>query len=140
MSVRSSSQTDERRWNTLTYNDFRAFDADGSTTAVGPATGGCDPTRTALPQVLEPAWSYAGWITFGSSPGASAVMLRPAGTAGWIFTVPAAPPSEAAPAPTPASPGVVPEESTTDDPSTTPSTSDVTPTSPDSSDPEHEAE
>lgn len=140
MSVRTSSKTNEPRWNTLTSNDFRAVLADGSTTAVGSASGGCDPTRTALPQVLEPASSYAGWITFGSSPVASAVMLRPAGTAGWMFTVPAAPPSEAVPAPTPTSPAVVPEESTTDDPPTTSSTSDVTPASPDSPDPEPEAE
>ncbi|WP_132474647.1 hypothetical protein [Rhodococcus sp. SMB37] len=142
MSIRTSSQTDEPRWNTLTSNDFRAVLSDGSTAAIGPATGGCDPTRAALPQVLEPASSYAGWITFSSSPVASAVMLRPEGTAGWIFTVPAAPPSEAAPAPTPTPPGpaVVPQESTTDDPSTTSSTSDATPASPDSPSPEPEVE
>ncbi len=60
MSVRTSSQTDERRWNALTLNEFRAVVADGRTAAVGPATGGCDPTRTALPQMIEPASSYAG--------------------------------------------------------------------------------
>ncbi|MFD6897824.1 hypothetical protein ACFWB0_25225 [Rhodococcus sp. NPDC060086] len=140
MSVRTSSKTDEPQWNTLTSNDFRAILADGSTAGVRPDEGGCDPTRTALPQVLQPATSYAGWLTFGVSPAVSTVMLRPAGTAGWTFAVPAPSPTQAAPTQTqtPPGPGVASEDSTIGDPSAS-STADATPTSLDGPSPEPEA-
>jgi len=44
-----------------------------------------------MPTSFFPSSTYTGWVTFDVVNGGNVVMLRPSGTAGWIFTLPSAP-------------------------------------------------
>lgn len=72
----------------LRVSDFEEVLVDGGTAAVGSATGECD-GGTPLPTVFDPATTYSGWVTFDVTNSGTGVSLRPDGTAGWIFALPA---------------------------------------------------
>lgn len=72
----------------LRSRDFREVLADGGTAPVTSAGSECD-TGASLPSTFEPGETYSGWVEFGVANGGTSVMLRPSGTAGWIFDLPA---------------------------------------------------
>lgn len=74
----------------LRPSDFRAVLAEGGTAPVSSPDGECD-GGASLPASFDRADTYSGWVTFGVPAGATAVMLRPEGTAGWIFPIPTVP-------------------------------------------------
>lgn len=84
--------------NGLRANDFREVLDDGGSAPVGAPTGGCD-VGSSLPTSFAPNTTYSGWVAFGVVNGSNSVMLRPAGTAGWIIGLPvvAAPTTVAVP-------------------------------------------
>ncbi|MEU5844616.1 hypothetical protein [Rhodococcus sp. NPDC047139] len=73
----------------LRASDFREILADGGTAPVGSPSGECD-AGASLPAVFDPASTCSGWVTFDVSADGTGLMLRPAGTAGWIIPLPVA--------------------------------------------------
>lgn len=74
----------------LRTKDFREVLSDGSTVPVEATSASCT-DGTPLPTTFSAGKEYSGWVTFALTNGSNSVMLRPEGTAGWIFTLPAAP-------------------------------------------------
>lgn len=105
LEVNTSGHTGEGRWSSLDAADFRRVDDTGADLPAGGAVGDCGAPGTLLPTNLSPESGYTGWVLVGPAAPGSQLMLRPEGTAGWMFTVPAqetsAAPSVPAPAPVP---------------------------------------
>ncbi|MGW0019015.1 hypothetical protein ACWDUD_11855 [Rhodococcus sp. NPDC003382] len=97
LDVTTSDGSGTTTLNGLRSNDFREVLADGDTTPVGSPTGPCA-VDAPMPTSFGPSAAYSGWVAFDVANGGNSVMLRPVGTAGWIITLPPAPPS---PAPAP---------------------------------------
>ncbi|MBS9375581.1 hypothetical protein [Rhodococcus sp. B50] len=72
----------------LRESDFREVLADGGTASVGSPSGECD-AGASLPATFDPESTYSGWVTFDVTNDGTGVMVRPDGTAGWIFSLPA---------------------------------------------------
>ncbi|MBH0118339.1 hypothetical protein I0Q12_01815 [Rhodococcus sp. CX] len=118
LDVTTSDGSGTTTLNGLRSNDFREVLADGTTTPVGSPTGPCA-VDAPMPTSFGPSATYSGWVMFDVTNGGNSVMLRPVGTAGWIITLPPAPPS---PAPAPvvtATPTAVETAPATSTPATT---------------------
>ncbi|UYP18326.1 hypothetical protein OED52_16930 [Rhodococcus sp. Z13] len=74
----------------LRTKDFREVLSDGSTVPVETTSVACT-DGTPLPTTFSAGKEYSGWVTFALTNGSNSVMLRPEGTAGWIFTLPPVP-------------------------------------------------
>lgn len=135
LQVTTSPTIGPTRWASVNRSDLQEVLADGTVTPVGAPAGNCTIPGPELMSVLDPISTYRGWITLAPLSPGSRLMLRPPGTAGWIFPAPA--PAEQptvdspAPPPEPSNPSVV---DTADAPPTQPDqdpTPAETPSTPD---------
>lgn len=90
LEVETSDGSGSTQLNGVRARDFREVLPDGGTAPVGSPTASCG-GGASMPASFSPNSTYTGWVTFDVLNGGNAVMLRPSGTAGWIFTLPSAP-------------------------------------------------
>ncbi|MCY1658005.1 hypothetical protein OVA21_12505 [Dietzia sp. SL131] len=91
LSIRTSSEAGPERWASIGPRDFAEVRAGGSTREATKLNSDCAQAANSTTTALSPGRGYEIVIAFQLDDSAQQAMLRPDGTAGWIFDLPPLP-------------------------------------------------
>lgn len=88
LSITTSAETGPDRWASIAPDDFAEVRAGGSTREATTLKSDCEQAGNSTTTPLSPGRDYEIVIAFQLDDSAQQAMLRPGGTAGWIFDLP----------------------------------------------------
>ena len=91
LSITTSTEAGADRWASIAPDDFAEVRAGGSTREATTLNSDCEQGAYSTTTPLSPGRDYEIVIAFHLDDSAQQAMLRPGGTAGWIFDLPALP-------------------------------------------------
>ncbi|WP_120286007.1 hypothetical protein [Dietzia kunjamensis] len=91
LSITTSAEVGPGRWTSVAPDDFAEVRAGGSTREATTLNSDCEQAARSATTPLSPGRDYEIVIAFQLDDSAQQAMLRPDGTAGWIFDLPALP-------------------------------------------------
>ena len=91
LSIITSAEAGPDRWTSVAPDDFAEVRAGGSTREATTLNSDCEQAANSTTTPLTPGRDYEIVIAFQLDDSAQQAMLRPGGTAGWIFDLPALP-------------------------------------------------
>ena len=89
LSITTSDEAGPGRWASIGPDDFAEIHPGGTTRDAQRISSDCEQSANSRTTALSPSNSYEIVIAFQLSDSASRAMLRPEGTAGWTFDLPA---------------------------------------------------